>query len=119
MQSDGSHRGLQFVRHCVDKAVVLLAAANFVHQKAGVYDHARDDQSKKDDAEEQQHSLAPVKNDPSNIQRNRQRHQDNAQDKKDEDGSAAAGDAHGVILQARPESPPQMAPEIAGKNGTG
>lgn len=95
MQADGSHGCLQFVSNGIDKAVMLLAAAQLTHQKARVHDHPRDDQRKKDDAEEQQHSLAPVKNDPSDIKRNRQRHQANAQANKEDDSSAAARDAHG------------------------
>ena len=102
METDGSHRGLQFVRHCVDKAVVLFAAANFAQKEGCIHDHARDDQSKKDDAEEQQHSLAPVKDDPSNIQRDRECDQADAQAEKEYDGSAAARDAHGTrVILAR------------------
>ena len=55
---------------------------------------------KEDDAEEQQHAFAPVEDDPADIEGNRQRHQANAQAKEEDDGSAAARDAHGdrVIL---------------------
>ena len=98
MQADRSHRRFQFVSDGIDEAVVLLAAANLAHQKAGVHDHAGNDQGKKDDAEKQQHSLAPVEDDPSNIERDRQRHQADAQAKKEDDSSAAARDAHGVRL---------------------
>ncbi len=98
MQTDGSDRRLQFVGNSIDKAVVLLAAAKLTDQKAGVDDHPCDNQGKEDDAEEQQYSLAPVEDDPSDIEGNRQRHQGYAQDKEEYDGSAAARDAHGVRL---------------------
>jgi hypothetical protein len=101
MQANRGDRRFQFVGNGVDEAVVLLAAANFTQQKGGVHDHARNDHGKKDHPEEQQHSLAPVEDDPSDIERNRQRHQANAQAEKEHDSSAAARDAHGVrvILQ--------------------
>src|ERR1700678_784730 len=79
MQPDGSDRPLQLVSHRVDEAVVLLAAAKLANQEARVHDHAGDDQRKKDDAEEQQHALAPVENDPSNIEGDRERDQGDAQ----------------------------------------
>ncbi len=82
----------------IDETVMLLAAAKLAHQKTGIHDHPRNDQRKKDDAEKQQHPLAPVKNDPSNIERNRQRHQGDAQEEEEDDSSAAARDAHGVRL---------------------
>ena len=83
------------MRDRIDKAVVLLAAANFADQKAGVHDHARDDQGEKDDAEKQQHAFAPVEDDPTDVQRDRQRHQADAQAEKEDDRPAAARDAHG------------------------
>src|SRR5579863_5529550 len=100
MQTDRRHGSFQFVSDSVDETVVLLAPPNLMHQEAGVYDHAGDDESKEDDAEEQQHALPPVENDPSNIERNRQGYEGDAQAKKEYDRSAAARDAHSfrVIL---------------------
>ena len=49
---------------------------------------------KKNDPKKQQDAFAPVEDDPSHIQRNRQRHQANAQAEKKHDSSAAARDAH-------------------------
>src|SRR5277367_777622 len=95
MQPDRSDWRFQFVSDCVDEAVVLLAAAQLAHQEDSVDDHAGDNQGKKDDPEEQQHALTPVEDDPANIERDRQRHQADAQAKEENDGSAAARDAHG------------------------
>ena len=52
----------------IDKAVVLLAAPQFAHQKNRVDDHARNDQREKDDAEKQQHAFAPVEDDPADVE---------------------------------------------------
>ena len=62
------------------------------------YDHARDNQREENNAEEQQHSFAPVEDDPADVERDRQRDQADAQAEKEYDGSAATGDAHGVTL---------------------
>src|SRR2546422_4751728 len=94
MQTDGSHRRLQLMRNRVDKAVMLLVAANLTHEKNCIDDHAGDDQRKKDQAEQQQHAFAPVEDDPANVERNRERHQGDAQTEEENDSSAAACDAH-------------------------
>ena len=104
MQPDRRDRRLQFMGDGIDEAVVLLAASQFAHQKNRVDDHPRNDQREEDDAEEQQHALAPVEDDPANIQCNRQRHQANAQAEKEDDGSAAARDAHGKLSPILPRS---------------
>ena len=96
MQANGGDRRFQFVSNGIDEAVMLFAPANLAQQERRVHDHARDNQREKDDPEEQQHTLAPVENDPSNIKGNRQRHQGDAQEEEEDDGSAAARDAHGV-----------------------
>ena len=99
MQADRRHWRFQFVSNRIDESIVLLAAANLPHQEAGIHDHARDDQREEDDPEEQQHAQAPVEDDPSNVKRDRKRHQANAQGDKENDSSAAARDAHGVAKE--------------------
>src|SRR6202167_2280590 len=98
MQADRCYRRFQFVSNGIDKAVMLLAAPNLMDQETGVHDHARNDERKKNDAEEQQPALPPIEDDPSNIERTLQRHQDDAQEEKEDDGSAAARDAHSFTL---------------------
>ena len=95
MQPDRRHRRLQFMRDGIDEAVVLLTAPQLPHQENRIHHHACDDQREKDNAEKQQHSLAPVQDDPADIEGNRQRHQANAQAEKEHNRSAAARDAHG------------------------
>ena len=45
----------------IDKAVVLLVAANFPDQKNRIQDEAGDDGPKKNDAKKNSDTLAPVK----------------------------------------------------------
>src|SRR3954465_14514880 len=94
MQPNGRDRRLQFMRNCIDKAVMLLVAPHFAHEKNGIYHHSGNDQSKKDDAEEQQHALTPIEDDPADVESNRERNQANAQAEKERNRSTAARDAH-------------------------
>src|SRR5579864_5024233 len=98
MQADRRDRCLQLVRDGVDEAVMLLVAPDFAHKKDGIQDHASDDQRKEDDAEEQQHAFAPVEDDPSDVERDGQGDQTNAQAQKEDDRPASARNAHGVAL---------------------
>src|ERR1035438_5013150 len=104
----------------IDKTVMLLAAAKLPHQKNRIDHHACDDKGKKDDAEKQQHALAPVENDPADIQGNGQRYQTNPQAEKENDGSATARDAHGVLAPILPRSRPPVgkAPSAAASTET-
>src|SRR5580692_1002803 len=73
---------------------MLLAAAQLADEKNGIDHHPRNNQGKKDNPKKQQHTFAPVEDDPANIERNRQRHQADAQEEKKNDGSTAARNAH-------------------------
>jgi len=55
------------VRNRIDEAVVLLVAADFVHQEAGVDDHPGNDQEEENYAKEKQHPFAPVEDDPATF----------------------------------------------------
>src|SRR6202046_3801500 len=77
---------------------MLLAAANLAQQERCIHDHARYNQGEKDNAEKQQHAFAPVEDNPPNVERNGECNQTDAQAEKEDDGSASAGDAHGVRL---------------------
>lgn len=82
------------MRHSIDEAVMLLAAAQFAHKKDCVDHHASDKKSKKHDPKKQQNALAPVENDPSNIQRDSEGNKSDAQAEKKDDRSATARDPH-------------------------
>ena len=92
----------------IDEAVVLLTAPQLTHQKNRVYHHAGNDQREKDNSKKQQHALAPVENDPADVEGNRQRHQANAQAKKKNDRSAAARYAHSVLALILPRRQPRL-----------
>src|SRR5438552_1544387 len=68
IKPDGGDGRLQFVGDGVDKAVMLLVAANFAHQKAGVHDESGNQQREEDYAQEEQDTFPPVENNPANIQ---------------------------------------------------
>lgn len=74
------------MRDGVDKAVMLLVPANFPDQKNGVQGQAGDNHQKKDDAENQQGYLPPMKNYPADVQGHGQHDQANAQHGKKNDG---------------------------------
>jgi hypothetical protein len=86
------------MRYRVDEAIVLLAAAKFAYQEAGIHDHAGDNEGEEDNSKEQQYAFAPVQNDPTNVERNGERNQTDAQAKEKDDRPAAARDTHGVTL---------------------
>src|ERR1700722_8675804 len=94
MQPDRRHGRLQLMRNGVYKTVVLLAAPQLAHQKNRIDYHAGDNQREENDAEKQQHALAPVEDDPADVERDGQRHQADAQAEEENDGPAAARDAH-------------------------
>ncbi len=94
MQPDRGHGRFQLMGDGIDETVVPLAAPQLAHQKNGVDHHPRDDQRKEDDAEEQQHALAPVQDDPADVERDRQRNQADPQAEEKHDRSAAARNAH-------------------------
>ncbi len=52
IKTDRGDRCFQFVRDRVDKAIVLLVAPDFAHQKDGVQYQSGDDQKKEDRARE-------------------------------------------------------------------
>ena len=68
VQPDGGDGRLQLVRDGVDERVVLLVAADFAHQEGGVQDHAGNDHGEQQDAEKQQDAVAPIEQDPADVE---------------------------------------------------
>src|SRR5271165_694457 len=91
------------MRNRIDKAVVLLVAANFTDQKNRIQDKASDDGGEKNDAEKNFDALAPVENDPSAAHGERHRRQANAQREEGINGLLPADDAHKEIVAGRGE----------------
>src|ERR1700683_3161044 len=95
MQADGGNRRFEFVGNGVDKTILLFVALDLSQQKTRVDNESGDDEREKHDAKKQQHAFAPVENDPAYVECDGKRDQADAQAKKEDDSSAAAGDAHG------------------------
>src|SRR5690606_30984605 len=87
---DRRDRRFQFVRNGIEECVLLFAAANFADEKCRVKDKAGYYHRKKYDAENEQRDFANVKQDPTDIQHDRDRDQANAQYQKKYRCSAAS-----------------------------
>ncbi len=75
VKANGGDGRLEFMSHCVDKAVVLLIQLDFTHQETCIQDQSENNRCKEENAEKEEHALAPVENDPSDVQRDGQRDQ--------------------------------------------
>src|SRR5208282_2502000 len=101
VELDRSDRSLQFMSDRVDKAVVLLVAANFPDQKDGIEDEAGDDGAEENDAEKNSDALTPVEDDPTAADGEGHRRQANAEREEKVDCLLAADDAHREIVAGR------------------
>ena len=90
VQPDRRQRRLELVGDRVDERIVLLVAPDLAHEKDGVEHEPADDYEEEDDAENQQQPLAPVEEDPPDIERYREG-----------DETAAEDDEGGDLLAAR------------------
>src|SRR5215471_6979617 len=94
VQPDRRYWGFQFMRHGVNKTVVVLTASHLSHEEDCIYHHSRNQESKEHDPEKQQHAFAPVEDDPTDVERDCERHQADAQNDEEYDGSTPTGDPH-------------------------
>jgi hypothetical protein len=85
---------------------VLLIAPNLANKKDGVDHQPGDEQPKKDDAKHQGNYLAPVKNDPTHVQKDREGDKANAKGDKKRYCFGAARDAHGLLVYDSAEPAP-------------
>src|ERR1700733_15767162 len=97
IKADGGDRSFQLVRDSVNEAVVLFVEADFADQEAGVEDQTKDDGGEKEDAHKQQQALAPVEDDPADVECDRQDNQEDANHEKEYDFPSAACDQHGDL----------------------
>ena len=74
------------MRDCIDETVVLFIAANFSNQKNRIQRQPGNDQNEKDDAENQQRDLSPVKHNPADVQGYCQNDQADSEDGKKDNG---------------------------------
>ena len=82
----------------IDEAVMLLVAPNFADQKNRVHDETGGNHTKKNDAEKNFDTLAPVENRPATTNRSRQPRQANPERQESIDRLLAADDAHREIV---------------------
>jgi hypothetical protein len=87
----------------VDKAVMLLVAANFADQKDRIEDEPGRDGAKENDTQKNSDPLAPVEDDPATANRNRQPRQANSQGEEKINRLLAADDAHREIVKGEGE----------------
>src|ERR1700745_1717671 len=80
----------------IDKTVMVLAAPHLPHQEDRVHHHSCNQKSKEHDPEKQQHTLAPIEDDPTDVKRNCQRDQADASDDEENDRSTPTGDPHSL-----------------------
>src|SRR5208282_4780748 len=73
VQADGGDGSLQLVGHGVKEAVLLLVTANLTHQKNGVENDSGNNKAEEDHSQDQRHQLAPVENDPTDVEHHRRR----------------------------------------------
>jgi hypothetical protein len=80
----------------VNKAVLLIAAANLTDHEDGVNDQARNDQGEKYDPENEWYQMAAMHHDPADIQEDGHGNEAGAQ--RDEEGYLFVSSGHGDIL---------------------
>jgi hypothetical protein len=88
------------MRNCVDETVVLFVSADFSYEKDRVQHDTNDDRHEKDDAEDQQRNLAPIENNPSDVERNRECDQTCAKRNKECDRPLTASETHNNVRLA-------------------
>jgi len=96
VQSNRRHRRLQLVGDGVDEGIVLLVAPDLANEENRIDDHAGDDHQEEDRPEHHHDRLAPVQDQPADVQRDRGRDQADAED-REEDGLALAAGYHGSV----------------------
>jgi hypothetical protein len=80
----------------IEKTILLLISPNLADKEDGVDDKAGNQHTEENDAENERHNLAPVKNNPADIEDDRQGNKTSPERYKEGDGFGAARDAHSV-----------------------
>ena len=84
----------------IDKSVVLFVAADFAHEKDCIEYDADDDKGKENDSQDKQRDLAPVKQDPADIESDGQRDEAGPEGDEEDYRLATATYRHGSIVRA-------------------
>ena len=94
VKPDTSDRGLQFVRHGVEKRVLSLVSPYLAYEENCVHNHSCHQQGEEDHAEDQQRNVGFVGQNPPDVQRNRKPCEQRPKRDGCCDGSASSGDVH-------------------------
>ena len=87
------------MRDGVDKSVVLLVAPHFANQERRVKNQACDYQNEKDQPQDHQRDLPPIKEYPADVQRQGQRDQAGTKGDKEDNSFSTADDSHRSIVE--------------------
>jgi hypothetical protein len=79
---------------CIQEGVLPIVAADLADKEDGIQHDAGDQQQSDRDAEDQRQNLAPVEDDPADIEGDGQHHQADTQQDGKHGGGAAALNAH-------------------------
>ena len=85
VEADRGQRRLQLVGDRVDERIVLLVAPDLAHEKDGVEHEPADDDEEEDDAQDEQQPLAPVEEDPPDVECDRKGDETAPEDDEDSD----------------------------------
>src|SRR4029077_6833281 len=97
VEPDRCDWSLQLMRNCVDKTVVLFISVYFPYEKNRVQHDTNDDRHEKDDAEDQLRNLAPIENNPSDVERDCECDQTCTKRNKECDRPLAASETHDSV----------------------
>src|SRR5208282_6799102 len=89
------------MRDGIEEAVLLLISPDLADQKDRVDDQARDKHTEKNDAEDERNNLPPVKDDPADIEDDRQGNETSPERDEERNSLGSARDAHDVLVYAR------------------
>jgi|SRR5277367_132858 len=89
------------MRDGIEEAVLLLVSPDLADKEDCVDDQPRDEHTKEDDTEDERNNLPPVKDDPADVQDDRQGNETSPERDEECDGFSAARDAHDVLVYAR------------------
>src|SRR5271169_3449391 len=85
----------------VQEAVLLLVSPDLADEKDGVYDQPCDQYAEENDAQHERNNLPPMKDDPTDVEYDRQGNETSPEGDEECDGLGAARDAHDVLVYAR------------------
>ena len=89
------------MRDGVDEGVLLFIAPDFPDQEDRIDHHSADDEGQKQEAQEKQHPVAPVEQNPADVEQDADQNQARAKRDENRDGLSPAGDHHASSLMRK------------------